>query len=129
MIKSIGTDFLEKSRIKKIFLKHGERLVEKILSNEESGEFNSKNSLEKKVSYLSNNFASKEAISKVLGTGFSNGVYMKDIQVLRSAAGSPYASLKGVASKVAKDKGIENFHLSITDTKYYSLAFAVGEQK
>ena len=129
MIKGVGADFLEKSRIENVFLKFGNRFVNKILSEKESYEFNKKINLTKKVSYLSNNFACKEAVSKVLGTGFSQGVLIKDIEILRSEAGAPYTNLRGEAVRVAKEKGVEKFHLTITDTKDYSLAFAIGEQR
>jgi holo-[acyl-carrier protein] synthase len=129
MIKGIGTDFLEKSRMESIFLKFGNKFITKILSKKESDEFNKKINLTKKVSYLSNNFACKEAVAKVLGTGFSQGVLIKDIEILRNELGAPYAKLKGKAGQVAIKKGLEKFHISITDTKDYSLAFAVGEQR
>ena len=83
MIKGVGADFLDKSRVENIFLKFGNRFVNKILSEKEFVEFNRKTNLSKRVSYLSNNFACKEAVSKVLGTGFSKGVLMKDIEILR----------------------------------------------
>ena len=129
MIKGIGTDFLEKSRMESVFLKFGNKFIAKILSKKESDEFNKKINLTKKVSYLSNNFACKEAVAKVLGTGFSQGVLIKDIEILRTELGAPYANLKGKADQVAIKKGLEKFHISITDTKDYSLAFAVGEQR
>mgnify|MGYP000167930295 FL=1 len=129
MIKRIGTDFLEKSRIESIFLKYGEKFTKKILSNKEMLEFNSKKTLSKRVAYLSNNFASKEAVSKVLGTGFSTGVTIKDIEILRSKSGAPYVTIKGPADQIADKEGLENFHVTITDTKDYSLAFAIGETR
>ena len=129
MIKGVGADFLDKSRVENIFLKFGNRFVNKILSEKEFVEFNSKTNLSKRVSYLSNNFACKEAVSKVLGTGFSKGVLMKDIEILRSKSGAPYANLQGAAGIVAVEKGLDIFHLTITDTKEYSLAFAIGEQR
>ncbi|MDC0076562.1 4'-phosphopantetheinyl transferase superfamily protein, partial [Gammaproteobacteria bacterium] len=77
----------------------------------------------------SNNFACKEAVSKVLGSGFSQGVLIKDIEILRSAEGVPYTNLTGEAGRLAKERGMEKFHLTITDTKDYSLAFAIGEKR
>ena len=129
MIKGVGADFLDKSRVENIFLKFGNRFVNKILSEKEFIEFNKKTHLSKRVSYLSNNFACKEAVSKVLGTGFSKGVLMKDIEILRSKSGAPYANLQGAAGTVAVEKNLDIFHLTITDTKEYSLAFAIGEQR
>lgn len=129
MIKGVGADFLDKTRVENIFLKFGNRFVNKILSEKEFVEFNRKTNLSKRVSYLSNNFACKEAVSKVLGTGFSKGVLMKDIEILRSKSGAPYANLQGTADTVAVEKNLDIFHLTITDTKEYSLAFAIGEQR
>ena len=129
MIKGVGSDFLEKSRIENVFLKFGHKFVNKILSKKESYEFNQKSNLTKKVSYLSNNFACKEAVSKALGSGFSQGVLIKDIEILRSAEGAPYTNLTGEAGRLAKERGMEKFHLTITDTNDYSLAFAIGEKR
>ena len=82
---------------------------------------------QKKVAYLSNNFACKEACSKVLGTGFSGGVRFRDIEVLRDADGSPFINLHGEASLIANTLNINNIHVSITDSEELSLAFVIGE--
>ena len=50
MIKGVGADFLEKSRIENVFLKFGNKFVNKILSEKESYEFNKKINLTKKIS-------------------------------------------------------------------------------
>ena len=50
-------------------------------------------------------------------------------EILRSTEGAPYANLTGEAGRLAKEKGMEIFHLTITDTKDYSLAFAIGEKR
>ena len=127
MIKAIGTDLLKKSRIKKIYLKYGDKFLAKILSQEAKNEFIIKPSLSKKINYLSNNFASKEAVSKVLGTGFSKGVSPQDISVLRSKNGDPFTRLSGKANLRAKDLLIDEIHISVSDTEKHSLAFAIGE--
>ncbi|SVD78955.1 uncharacterized protein METZ01_LOCUS431809, partial [marine metagenome] len=43
--------------------------------------------------------------------------------------GSPYLNLNGKAEKQALKKKCLNFKLSISDTKYYSLAFVIGEEE
>ena len=83
----------------------------------------------KKVSFLSNNFACKEAVSKALGTGFSEGITLKNIEVLRESGGNPYLQLLGKAKKKAEECGFKNFTLSISDTKDHSLALVIGEGK
>ena len=126
MIKGIGIDLVDKSRIKNIYSKHGIRFENKILSLNELEELTERNA-SNKISYLSNNFACKEACSKVLGKGFSNGVKLKDIEVLRNSNGGPFINLNGEASLIANDLKINNIHVSITDSKETSIALVIGE--
>lgn len=74
------------------------------------------------------NFAVKEAVAKMLGTGFS-GFSLKDIEVLRDAKGKPYVIMTGKAAELAKELGITDVHVSITNTREYSNAFVIGERK
>ncbi|RZO94953.1 MAG: holo-[acyl-carrier-protein] synthase [Gammaproteobacteria bacterium] len=126
MIKGIGVDLVDKSRINDIYFKHGLRFENKILSLKELEELSARND-SNKISYLSNNFACKEACSKVLGKGFSNGIKFKDIEVLRNSDGGPFINLYGEASVLAKNLEINNIHVSITDSKESSIAFVIGE--
>ena len=127
MIKGIGTDLLEKSRVEKSISKFGDKFIKKILTEKEQQEYQTKKTSDKKVSFLSNNFACKEAVAKALGTGFSEGITLKSIEVLRESGGNPYLQLLGKAKKKAKKCGFENFTLSISDTKDHSLALVIGE--
>ncbi len=72
------------------------------------------------------NFCTKEAVVKVLGTGFRK-IVMKEIEVLRDDLGKPYVNLKGEALEVAKSLGIDRIHVSISNTKTHVTAVAVGE--
>ena len=103
MIKGIGIDSVEKDRVSKIFSKYGERFQNKILSSNEKKEIIMKLSKLSKIRYLSTNFAGKEALSKVLGLGFSEGVSLKEIEILRNPKGKPYINLLGKTKIIAKD--------------------------
>jgi len=127
MIKGIGTDLIEKRRVERSISKFGNRFIKKVLTEKEQQEYQTKKTTEKKVSFLSNTFACKEAVSKALGTGFSEGITLKNIEVLREASGNPYLKLLGKAKKKAAEGGFENFTLSISDTKDHSLALVIGE--
>jgi holo-[acyl-carrier protein] synthase len=129
MIKGIGTDLLEKKRVEKSISKFGDKFIKKVLTEKEQKEYQAKKTYEKKVSFLSNNFACKEAVSKALGTGFSEGITLKNIEVLRESGGNPCLQLKGKAKEKALECGFENFTLSISDTKDHSLALVIGEGK
>ncbi len=50
-----------------------------------------------------------------------------EIEVLRDKFGAPYVKLYGGARQLAKDKKIIKIHVSITNTKEFAQAFAIGE--
>lgn len=127
MIIGIGTDILQKKRIKKIFDKYGNKFIDKVLTQKEKIEFTKRENRKRKIAFLSNNFASKEAASKVLQTGLKSGITLKSIEVLRGENGAPLLSLKGKAQKKALSLGCKNLFITISDTEDHSIAFVVGE--
>ena len=80
-----------------------------------------------KIRYLSNNFAGKEALSKVLGLGISEGISLKEIEILRNSKGKPYINLLGRTKEIAMSLNIQKLMISITDTQDISTAFVIGE--
>jgi holo-[acyl-carrier protein] synthase len=49
--------------------------------------------------------------------------------VLRDELGKPYVNLYNEAVKIASDNNIEMMHVSISNTKDYAVAYAVGESE
>tara|TARA_B100001769_G_scaffold245885_1_gene215969 strand:- start:440 stop:823 length:384 start_codon:yes stop_codon:yes gene_type:complete len=127
MIKGIGIDSVEQDRISRIFTKYGQRFQDKILGPKEKKEIEIKLTQFQKVRYLSNNFACKEALSKALGLGFSDGISPKEIEILRDTKGKPYICLSGNAKKLTNKLDIQKINVSITDTTNLSTAFVIGE--
>ena len=78
------------------------------------------------ASRLAGDFAVKEAVSKVFGTGF-RGFGLLDIEVLRDEFGKPWVQLHGGAKKLADSLKITRIHVSITNTGSLASAYAVGE--
>jgi holo-[acyl-carrier protein] synthase len=67
---------------------------------------------------LAKRFAAKEACSKALGTGFAQGVFMKDIGVVNAPRRAHLALTGGAAARLASltPPGHEPFiHLTLTD--------------
>ena len=128
MIKGIGIDLVDKSRIKDIYSKHGIRFENKILTFKELEELSERND-SNKISYLSNNFACKEAFSKALGLGFSEGITYKDLEILRDKKGAPKINLSERANNKAQNLGFSKFFVSISDTQKLTFAIVVGEGK
>lgn len=126
MINGVGVDILEKERVFTIHKKYGKRFQERVLGDSEIKAIEGK-SFNNKIRFISNNFACKEAVAKALGLGFTEGISLKEIEILRKPSGQPFITLNGNTDKVAKNIGIKKFHVSISDTRKLSMAFVVGE--
>ena len=126
MIYGVGVDILEKERVFTIHKKYGKRFQERVLGDSEIKAIEGK-SLNNQIRFISNNFACKEAVAKALGLGFTEGISLKEIEILRKPSGQPFITLNGNTDKVAKNIGTKKFHVSISDTKKLSMAFVVGE--
>ena len=118
MIIGVGTDLIEIERVKKACEK--EAFLSRVYTEEERRQAGGK------ASRLAGNFAVKEAVSKVFGTGFRS-FELKDIEVLRDELGKPYVKLYRGAGDLAKALQIRQIHVSITNTEQQAMAFAVGE--
>jgi holo-[acyl-carrier protein] synthase len=71
-------------------------------------------------------FAAKEAALKALGEGIGAAPF-SDIEVIRSTHGVPRLVLHGDAALLAREKGVERWHLSLTHTSEVAVASAVAE--
>lgn len=118
MIKGVGTDMVEIERIRKACEKASFR--NRVYTEEERRQAG------ENYSRLAGSFAVKEAVSKVFGTGFRTFLPI-DIEVLRDEMGKPFVRLYGGAEELAGSMKIARIEVSITNTKEYAMAFAVGE--
>jgi holo-[acyl-carrier protein] synthase len=122
-ILGIGVDIIENNRIKKSI--QNNKFKTRVYS---SNELKLSKNVKNKVAYFSKRFAAKEAFSKALGTGFSENLNFKDIEIVSDKKGKPkYAKNKKIIKIVQKKYRIKKFNsfLSISDEKDYSTAFAI----
>ena len=113
-----GIDLLKVDRIEKIYLNYGEDFLKKIFSDNEISQIKEK---EKKIKYkLASKFSAKEAASKAIGTGFSDGVKFKDIEILNLKSGKPIINLHGIAKEKAKK--IISSSVSLSDEDGFVIA-------
>ena len=125
MIKGIGIDLVENSRIKRMFNKYGYKFAKKILSNSEMVNFLNSNS---QANFLSKNFASKEALSKAFGTGlYREGVYPSAITITHTDSGKPMFMMDELLAKLLKKASAKTAFLSISDTDQHSVAIVIME--
>ena len=125
MIFGIGTDLVEIKRIESI--NSIDKFANKILSKNELSIFNSLKE-EKKITFLSKQFAGKEAISKAIGTGITKQTRFKDIEILRDENVKPILNTIEGFKKYMNDLGITKTHVSLSDERNYAIAFAVLEK-
>ena len=105
-----GIDLLKIERIKKIYLNYSDRFLQKILTNSEIKQIKNHKQI---INKIASKFSAKEAASKAIGTGFANGVKIKDIEILNLKSGKPIINLYGKAKKQIKN--IQSSSVSISD--------------
>ena len=116
----IGTDIVSVDRIKKSL--KNKKFLNRLFCKEEMIKCNK---LINANNCYAKRFAAKEAFSKALGTGVSNGINFKEIIVMNKKNGKPFIKLKGKTMKIVKKKfkNNPNIALSISDEKKYAVAF------
>ena len=124
MVIGIGMDLCEISRINSTLNKFGDRFKKRCFT---FNEINKCDRVNNSSNCYAKRFASKEAVSKALGTGFGKGVYWKDIEIINLKSGKPKVILNGNAKKILMDMIPENkdYRISITITDEAGLAQAL----
>lgn len=120
MIIGIGIDMIEIKRVKKACEKQS--FFSRCFSIAEQ------EMIDGNMSRAAGNWAVKEAVSKVFGTGIS-GFNLTDIEVMREKSGKPYVLLYNNAEKISEKLGIDTLHVSISNTEEYAIAYVIGEAK
>ena len=121
-----GIDLVDCPRIEAMIERHGERFVQRIFTAAEQAYAESnKNKIEK----LAGRFAAKEAILKLMGTGWRGKIAWTDIEVVNNNSGQPEVTLSGEVKKIADKLGIEHISVSITHTANFAIASAVALTK
>jgi holo-[acyl-carrier protein] synthase len=64
---------------------------------------------------------------KALGTGWTRGVRWVDIEVVRASGGPPELVLHGESAAIARSRGIERWHVTITHDAGIAAAVVVAE--
>ena len=96
----IGVDIVEISRMKSI-LEKTPSFARRVFTEEERAYCDASS---RPAAHYASRFASREAVLKALGTGFSQGVGRKDVSVTRDKLGKPKALLSGRAYAVTGDR-------------------------
>lgn len=109
----IGIDLVEVSRIRALLERSGDRFKERVFTPDE---IDYCDSCADAAMHYAARFAAKEAMVKALGTGFTEGINWKDIEVRRNEKGAPSLHLHGQAAQVAEGMGVRQTFLSLSHT-------------
>lgn len=122
MIFGIGTDILEVSRVADTYQRFGARFAERLLMPEEQVAFGR---TRQAVRFLAMRFAAKEAIVKAMGTGFANGMWIRDAGVRPDPLGRPEIIYSERGRRLCDRLGIGAGHLTLSDEAGLVVAVAV----
>lgn len=122
-VLGLGIDLVQVHRIEGLLERHGDRFVDRICRPGECRERRG----QALYQHLAGLFAAKEAVLKALGTGWAEGLGLRQVEVTRTAAGAPLVVLHDAARERFRRLGGERFHLSITHDGAYAAATAVLE--
>ncbi|HZH47035.1 MAG TPA: holo-ACP synthase [Roseococcus sp.] len=126
MILGIGNDLCDIRRIEGVMQRHGERFLLRVFTTTERIKAERRTDRLRAGTYAKR-FAAKEAASKALGTGFSRGVFLRDIGVVNLPSGQPTLRLTGGAATrlAAMTPPGMRAEIALTMTDEYPLAQAI----
>jgi holo-[acyl-carrier protein] synthase len=119
-----GIDIVETARIRRSIEEHGERFLDRVYTPAEQ-EYCARNK-KRYFEHLAGRFAAKEAVLKVLGTGWRGGIAWTDIEIINEASGQPRVTLSGESLRIATAMGIARWHISISHIETHATASAIG---
>jgi holo-[acyl-carrier protein] synthase len=122
MIFGIGIDVLQAQRMHATYARFGARLLERLLMPAERAQFERTQRPER---FLAMRFAAKEAIVKAMGTGFSHGMWIRDVGVVQNAWGKPEVIYSPRGEQMRQRLGIGEGHVTLTDEAGLVVAVAV----
>ena len=124
MIYGTGTDIVAVARMGKLYERHGEHALEKLLAPTERSDFAK---AKDPARFLAKRFAAKEAFGKALGIGVATPATLPNVAVTHDDLGKPAFAYSPELARYLADRGLVA-HLSISDEQEFALAFVVMER-
>ena len=116
MILGVGVDLIDIRRVERTLARFGERFTARCFTELERAKADRRRA---RAATYAKRFAAKEACAKALGTGFNQGVFMRDIGVVNLPSGQPTLALAGGAARrlaaMTPAGQLAELHLTLTD--------------
>ena len=117
---TVGVDIIEIERVKQVLKRRQDGFLKRVYTEAEQALYRDR------ISELAARFAGKEAVMKALGTGV-RGIGWRDIEILPNKRGKPLVFLHGRAKERAELLGIKEVAISLSHSRDFAVASAVGE--
>lgn len=114
-----GVDLIEIDRVRRGLARYGARFSNRFFTPGEQEQCAGR------AASLAGRFAVKEAVGKALGTGIGD-VGWKDIEILNDERGRPYLTLHNAAARLAADRDLRHWAISLSHTTTHAIGFAVA---
>ena len=118
-----GIDLVDCPRIEQMIERHGGHFLDRVFTPTEQEQADE---LKNRIERLSGRFAAKEAVLKMLGTGWRGKIAWTDIEVINNPLGQPQVTLTGEVKKIADEMKISEITLSISHTANFVMASATA---
>lgn len=115
---SVGFDLVDVERFAAI-LRRRPRMVDRLFTERE------RHDAATRPERLAARFAAKEATWKALGVGLG-AARLHDVEVRRDTSGAPTLHLDGAAARLAGERGLTNWQLSLSHTAISAGAVVIG---
>jgi len=126
MIYGIGVDLVHIPRIAAVLERWGDRFMKRVFTPEEM-DICLKRAFPPSAFAL--RFAAKEAFTKAMGLGMTQGMIWRDIEVVHDPKGKPGMKIHGRSGRACEERGVGKIHLSLSDEKEYAIAMVVLEKR
>jgi holo-[acyl-carrier protein] synthase len=127
MILGLGSDLCNIERIQASLDRFGDKFIERVFTDIERAKADKR--VMTRAATFAKRFAAKEAFSKAIGTGFNQGVFLRDIGVVNLPSGAPTLALTGGAKAkldaMTPAGHAVDIHVTLTDDHPWAQAFVI----
>lgn len=111
------------ARLQEMIDRHGDRFLNRVFTPAEQQYCRGR---KRAIEHLAGRFAAKEAVLKVLGTGWRDGIAWTDVEVVNEPSGQPKVRLSGRCREIADQLRLAKIHISISHIETHAIASAIG---
>jgi holo-[acyl-carrier protein] synthase len=122
-VVGIGTDIIECLRIAQMIQRHGDLFINRVYTPQEIQYCQARR---QSTQHFAGRWAAKEAVLKVLGTGWRKGISWRDVEIVSGPGGRPAVVLRGGAREIADELRIAEVLVSISHCRTHATAYALG---